>query len=102
VFDVIPWTPENRTGGALDEVLDGLRKSFPDLVVMRLKELHPGDDDNVWFLTLPNAASDVQLDTNVGGRPPFLLESNSQRTSTDNATEALHVLVEWLRELPPG
>jgi hypothetical protein len=44
---VRPWEASDRTGGPLDDVLDRVRPSSPDVTVHRLIGTHPANDDNV-------------------------------------------------------
>lgn len=43
-----PWGPDDRTGGALDDILRSARTRFPDATVTRMVGTHIGDDDNVF------------------------------------------------------
>ncbi|MBV1856608.1 hypothetical protein [Catellatospora tritici] len=72
-----PWSPENRTGGPVDDLLDGVRARFPRLVVERLVLAHAGDDDNVYFLGDAEHFDRVQVDTHPGGNAPFLVEGGN-------------------------
>ena len=80
-----PWTAADRTGGPLDEVLDRLRAQIPDLIVERLQQLHPGDDDNVYFLGDRSGLDRVQIDTAPGGHPPFLIAADQTVETSDSA-----------------
>ncbi|MER7275863.1 hypothetical protein ABT369_15530 [Dactylosporangium sp. NPDC000244] len=76
-FYTVAWSAQDTTGGPLDEVFRALREELPDLTIERVRRTHPGDDDNVWWLTLAEADSDVQIDSAEGGEPPFVLESDT-------------------------
>ena len=73
------WTRTDRTGGLIDDVFDRLRTERPNLVVQRLECTHPGDDDNVYWLWDGGSdnGDDIQIDTNVDGRPPILIEDDA-------------------------
>ena len=92
------WGPNDLVGGPVDEILRGLHVLFQDLRVERLSVTHTGDDNNVWFITRPSRAVEVQLDSMPSGMPPFLLESDSGRSRTDEVSTAVTTLASWLRE----
>jgi hypothetical protein len=83
-----PWGPADRSGGPLDDVVDGARPVLPDLRVERLQVTHPGDDDNVYFLRVGSGVDCGQVDSGEQGRPPFVVEGAS-RTDTSDPVEAL-------------
>jgi hypothetical protein len=68
------WTASDRTGRPIDEVFDGLRSEFPKLAIERLVMPHPGEDTNVYWLTIGpqppglRGRETVQLDTGEDGR----------------------------------
>jgi len=84
------WQATDRTGGAVDAVLDDLRRHFPDLSVERLVVSRPGDDDNVYFLGVLPRRDLVQIDTAPAGRAPFIVEAD-QRVTTDDPAHAAAV-----------
>jgi hypothetical protein len=100
-----PWTPDDRTGGPIDEVFAGLRAEFRVLVIERFVGTYPAADDNVFWLSLGpsprfRGGESVQVDTWPDGRPPFLLEGERQRgeyLETSDAPQVLATLVDWLR-----
>jgi hypothetical protein len=99
------WKADDRTGGPIDEIFAGLRAEFRDLVIERLLDTYPTDDDNVFWLSLGSSprfrgGESAQVDTETDGRPPFLLEGEQQRgeyMEATNPSEALGILVNWLR-----
>ncbi|WP_457033225.1 hypothetical protein [Kitasatospora sp. P5_F3] len=82
------WGPADRSGGPLDDVVDGARRVLPGLRVERLQVTHPGDDDNVYFLSVGSGVGCVQVDSGEQGQPPFVVEGAS-RTDTSDPAEAL-------------
>ncbi|MEV4283231.1 hypothetical protein [Actinoplanes xinjiangensis] len=75
-----------------------VRESFPDVRIERLTVTRPADDDNVWFLRRPDIEDEWQIDCAPGGRPPFLIESDSgRRVRTGDVGEAARTLVAGLR-----
>jgi hypothetical protein len=97
-----PWLASDRTGGPLDAVLDLAREHHRGLVVERLTVLHPGDDDNVYFLGDDDHLDVVQIDTTEGGGPPFLMEGlgNGRRYVTSDPASAATMITAWLRGEP--
>lgn len=103
------WTETDRTGGPIDEVFDGLRPEFPNLVIERLEMPHPGDDTNVYWLTIgpqppgPRGRETVQVDTGEDGSIPFFLEGEreiGELVETDDPDAARSLLAQWLRRRP--
>jgi hypothetical protein len=87
--------PGDLIGGSLDEVLAGVRRVVPGLIVERLSVTHPGDDDNVYFLGDERGLDQVQVDTVPDGEPPFLIEADD-RVETSDIAEAIAVICAWL------
>jgi hypothetical protein len=92
----VAWGPGDLTGGPIDEVFNALRRSFSDIRIEHLSVTHPADDDNVWFISRMGAGIELQIDSMPNGAPPFLLESDSGRARTEDASEAIQRLTEWL------
>jgi hypothetical protein len=98
------WAASDRTGGPLDELFDGLRSEFPPLVIERLVMPHPGDDDNVYWLTIGppprlHGPETVQVDTGEGGSAPFSLEGerkDGEMAETSDPAAARSLLATWL------
>jgi len=90
-----PWTATDRTSGPLDQILDQLREQIPDLIVERLQQPHPGDDDNIYFLGDTSGLDRVQIDTAPGGQPPFVIAADQQVETNDSAhaTALVHSLL---------
>src|SRR5215475_15264954 len=91
------WMPADRTGGLIDDVFDRLRRERPNLVVQRLVCVHPGDDDNVFWLSdgCSDSSDDVQIDTTDEGSPPFIIEDDAgaqRRLEGTDADEIVRVI----------
>jgi hypothetical protein len=67
-----PWTAEDRTGGELDELLALVRSHVPAVEIERFVGTYPADDDNVYWVR--HLGTEVQIDTQEGGRLPFSIE----------------------------
>jgi hypothetical protein len=83
-----PWSPDDRTGGPLDDILHSVQARFPDATVSRMVGSHPADDDNVFWLQ--RTGVEVQIDTGPAGTPPFMVEGDEPgtRLDTDDAEAA--------------
>jgi hypothetical protein len=91
-----PWGPNDRTGGALDRLVDELRGGIDGLVVERLVAKYPADDDNVFFLRVGPGS-----DTHPHGQPPFHLESDLHGpVQTADVAEAVAIASAWLQGRP--
>ena len=90
-----PWGPDDLAGGPIDQAFAQVRAVVPRLVVERLQVMHPGDDDNVYFLGDEHGLDRVQVDTCPGGRPPFLIEAG-ERLETSDVAQAAAAVTSWL------
>jgi hypothetical protein len=95
------WTPNDRTGGPLDDILRSVQTRFPDATVSRMVGTFPADDDNVFWVNRPGV--EVQIDTWPGGAGPFIVESDApgSRFDTDDpvaAAEGISRLLEAVAE----
>ncbi|SEF55321.1 hypothetical protein SAMN05216223_101315 [Actinacidiphila yanglinensis] len=85
----------------MDEVFARVRRAVPGVALARLAVPHAADDDNVYFLGDASAPDRVRLDTWPHGRPPFLIEADERRTTSD-VDEAVAVVLAWLGAAQPG
>jgi len=84
-FPTDDWSPNDRTGAPLDDVLDELRRRHPDLWVERLTAVRKGDDHNVYFIGGADLRHIVQVDTDRDGRPPFIIEADDRVSASEPA-----------------
>ncbi|TCO65399.1 hypothetical protein EV192_1011191 [Actinocrispum wychmicini] len=82
------WGPADRSGGVLDDVFVDARRVVPGLRVERLQATHPGDDDNVYFLSVGSGTDCIQVDSGQCGQAPFIVEGVT-RTDTSDPAEVL-------------
>jgi hypothetical protein len=73
-----------------------VRSRRPTVRIERLQVQFLADDDNGWF-TRSNEI-EVQIDTQPGGRPPFLIEGNllGHRRETSDVSEAVELILRRL------
>lgn len=91
-----PWVADDRTDGALDDVLDEVRRLVPGLVVERIQVIHPGsDDDNVFFLGVGPDFDLVQVDTGPDGGVPFIVDGDGPVVTSD-AAQAVRLIYQGL------
>jgi hypothetical protein len=77
---------------ALDDILASVRSWFPSAIVTRLIGTHPADDDNVFWVRV--GSREVQIDTQEGGPPPFVMEGDEERSrleTSDHVTARNHI-----------
>lgn len=89
------WRPSDDTGGAIDDVFAALRRQIPNLLIERLRVMHAGDDDNVYFLGTVDLPDLVQIDTAPNGQPPFTVEA-AERLDTDDPLRAAAAARAWI------
>jgi hypothetical protein len=80
---------------AVEQVLGAVRSRLPSVRIERLQVKHPGDDDNLWFIT--SNETEIQIETHPGGCPPFLIEGGlpDQRRKTSDVSEAVELILGW-------
>src|SRR5437763_10394032 len=94
-MDRRPWTATDRVG-PIDELFAVVRTSCPGVSIERLIGTFPGDDYYLWWITDVASGVDLQVESNVDGKAPFLLESNDARYETDDLADLTRKLLEWL------
>jgi hypothetical protein len=66
----------------IDKIIEKLQAEIPGVRIAQLQVTHTGDDDGLWFITIPGRTETVQVES-PNGRCPFLIES-------DFSTERFH------------
>jgi hypothetical protein len=60
----------------IDHIIEWLKTEIPGVQVKQLEVTHPGvDDDGLWFITIPERAEEVQIESSFGSCP-FIIESD--------------------------
>lgn len=59
----------------IDQVIAALRRRHSDLRVEQRPVAHVAVDEGIWFINLPSASIEVQLESSTGNCP-FLVESS--------------------------
>ncbi|MER7843448.1 hypothetical protein ABTZ03_05795 [Kitasatospora sp. NPDC096077] len=95
------WSPDDLTGGPLDDILREARRTAPGLRVRRPTVPHPGDDDNVYVLTVGSWEERVQLDTGRNGGPTFVVDGVDVSRTVDPAEALAAVRRELAAAVPP-
>jgi hypothetical protein len=51
----------------VDRIIEGVRQTFPEVIVDQLRVTHPADDDGLWYFHLPeNPKDDIQIESSYG------------------------------------
>lgn len=81
----------------IDQVVAALRRRHSDLRVEQRPVAHAAVDDGIWFISLPSASIEVQLESSTGNCP-FLVESSLSPERVHAATigEAINVVTTML------
>jgi hypothetical protein len=85
----------------IDRVFARVRMSLPAARMEQLKVAHPGtDDDGLWFFSLPNTKSEVQVESPTGDCP-FLIENDfdNERRELNTVEEVASSVVEYLSRI---
>ena len=77
----------------IDLIVERLLADFPGVHIAQLKVTHPGDDDGLWFINIPNQEATVQIESS-NGNCPFLIESdfNNDRAYGHSIEETVGVV----------
>jgi len=59
----------------IDQVIAALRRRHSGLLVEQRPVTHAAVDEDIWFINLPSASIEVQLESSTGNCP-FLVESS--------------------------
>lgn len=84
----------------IDLVILNVQQELPDISVWQLQKRHPGDDDGLWFFSLPGLEKDIQIESSTGNCP-FLVETEEQssyeaRTAL-TVNEVTRMIVEYFK-----
>ena len=84
----------------IDQIKQGVRKQFPEVVIEQLKVSLPADDDGLWFFHLPwDPKDEIQIESS-DGECPFLIENvrNDERRNGTTIEEVVAIICRFLRE----
>lgn len=82
----------------IEQVIQHIASSFPQVKVQQLRPPHPGaDDDGLWFFQQPLSRFEVQVESSTG-MCPFLIETDEtdRRLSASSVTEAVEIVLRLL------
>jgi hypothetical protein len=89
----------------IDRILASVQQRLPDVTVVQHVAIHPGDDDGIWWFSLPGVSQNVHLEAPFGNCP-FLVETNEQcckdALKATTVQEAVTVIVEYLAAAKEG
>lgn len=77
----------------IDLIAERLVADIPGVHIAQLNVTHPGDDDGLWFIRIPNEEATVQIESS-NGNCPFLVESdfNDDRSYGHSIEETVGVI----------
>ncbi len=83
----------------IELVILSVQQELPDVSVWQLQKRHPGDDDGLWFFSLPGLEKDIQIESSTGNCP-FLVETEEQSSyearTAQTVKEVTRMIVEYL------
>lgn len=83
----------------IDEIIERVIETFPQVNICQLKVTHPADDDGIWYFWLgESSGDDIQIE-NSYGKCPFLIETNrsDERRWGNSVDETVNIVCEHLR-----
>lgn len=83
----------------VDRIIARVHAHKPQVEVWQLEVKHPGDDDGLWFFSLPQHEIQVQIES-PDGQCPFLVENtgNDERLTCDSISTTVDAIVRLLEE----
>lgn len=85
----------------IDGVIGSARQTMPGLSVTQLRQVHPGDDEGIWWFSVAGVSEDVHLESSTGSCP-FIVETNEQCCSEARwaytVEEAVTMVVGYLEQ----
>lgn len=86
----------------IESIIMGVKRKLPDVSFWQLPKVHAGDDNGLWFFSLPGVDKDIQLESPTGNCP-FLVETEEQSSyqarTAQTAKEAIDLVVDYLGAL---
>ena len=78
---------------AIDQLIPAIKAALPGVAVRQLETSLPGDDAGLWFVSHPNSAVEVNVESH-NGEFPFLIENsrNDTRVTTADIEETIAAL----------
>ena len=89
----------------IDRIIADVQAQLPDVITEQWQKSNPSQDDGIWFFSLPDLDSDVQIE-NSYGNCPFIVETNEQSShlalKANTPQEAVGLIVEYLKAVEEG
>lgn len=84
----------------IDQIIERLVRTRPDVSVTQLRVKYKVDDDGLWFFRKEGSDTEVNLESTYG-RFPFLVESNldDSRRYVNSVEDAVDTVL-WLLDQP--
>lgn len=84
----------------IDLIIETVKQQVPAVEVYQYHKTHPGDDDGVWWFSLPNVEPDIKLDSGYG-MCPFMVETDEQwgvnARTANSVVDAVSMIVDYLK-----
>ena len=86
----------------IERIIAAVSERLPDIRVQQWRPVYPGDDDGIWWFSLPGVSKDVQIEGPYGSCP-FLVETDEQSSyearTAHTVAEAVEMIVSYLEPL---
>jgi hypothetical protein len=69
----------------IDQIVAALKRRHPDLLVEQRPGAYASIDEEIWFINLPSASLEIQLESETGNCP-FMVESSLSPERLNAAT----------------
>lgn len=79
----------------IDRIIVALSQQAPRIAVAQLGKHHAGDDDGIWWFSLPGRSSDIQVESS-NGMCPFLVETDEASSSHARTATTVEAAVEMI------
>src|SRR5690242_780159 len=89
----------------IDQIIAAVKHQVPGVRILQMHKTHAGDDDGLWWFSIPGVESEVQVESS-DGNCPFLIESDdfscAHAKSGASQEEVTSIVVKYLRSLLPA
>ncbi len=84
----------------IDEIIDSVKRRFPEVEVHQLQVTHPADDNGIWYFYFSGNDDEIQIES-WNGMCPFIVESNRNDVAGNGITvdEVVQMICEHLLSL---
>lgn len=81
----------------IDRIIAAAKQQMPEVRVWQWPKKHPGDDDGIWWFSLPGMPQDIQVES-ASGNCPFVVETDEQSSYNARRANTVEEVETWIIE----